>query len=307
MKKDIIRTEINVMNNRVSILRINDNDYSSLTDLARYVNSEEPKIPIQTWMRNKNVVSFLGLWEKIHNANFKGIEFTTFENEAGKNSFYLSPQKWIKETNAIGIISKSGNNGGTYARSDIALEFASWLSPEFKLYLITEFERLKKNEAYQNKLEWHANRILAKANYIIHTDAIKNNIVPNLTDKQKNFIYAEEADVLNVALFGMTAKEWKARNPELADNGNIRDYTDLLHLIILNNLENINATLIKKGITQKERLITLNEMAKTQIEILSRNKSIKELESLEKKVNNRNCKNIIVGSCRSSNTTFNRQ
>ena len=286
MKKDIIKTEIKVMNNKVSILRINDNDYISLTDLARYVNEEEPKIPIQTWMRNKNVVSFLGLWEKIHNVNFKGIEFTTFENEAGKNSFYLSPQKWIKETNAIGIISKSGNNGGTYAHSDIALEFASWLSPEFKLYLITEFERLKKNEAYQSKLEWHANRILAKANYIIHTDAIKNNIVPNLTDKQKNFIYAEEADVLNVALFGMTAKEWRAENPELADNGNIRDYTDLLHLIILNNLENINATLIKKGILQKERLITLNEMAKTQIEILSRNKSIKKLESLEKKVNN---------------------
>ena len=290
MKKDIIKTEIKVMNNKVSILRINDNDYISLTDLARYVNEEEPKIPIQTWMRNKNVVSFLGLWEKIHNVNFKGIEFTTFENEAGKNSFYLSPQKWIKETDAIGIISKSGNNGGTYAHSDIALEFASWLSPEFKLYLITEFERLKKNEAYQNKLEWHANRILAKANYIIHTDAIKNNIVPNLTDKQKNFIYAEEADVLNVALFGMTAKEWRAENPELADNGNIRDYTDLLHLIILNNLENINATLIKKGISQKERLITLNEMAKTQIEILSRNKSrnksIKKLESLEKKVNN---------------------
>ena len=286
MKKDIIKTEIKVMNNKVNILRINDNDYISLTDLARYVNEEEPKIPIQTWMRNKNVVSFLGLWEKIHNVNFKGIEFTTFENEAGKNSFYLSPQKWIKETDAIGIISKSGNNGGTYAHSDIALEFASWLSPEFELYLITEFERLKKNEAYQNKLEWHANRILAKANYIIHTDAIKNNIVPNLTDKQKNFIYAEEADVLNVALFGMTAKEWRARIPELADNGNIRDYTDLLHLIILNNLENINATLIKKGISQKERLITLNEMAKTQIEILSRNKSIKELESLEKKVNN---------------------
>ena len=290
MKKDIIKTEINVMNNKVSILRINDNDYISLTDLARYVNEEEPKIPIQTWMRNKNVVSFLGLWEKIHNVNFKGIEFTTFENEAGKNSFYLSPQKWIKETGAIGIISKSGNNGGTYAHPDIALEFASWLSPEFKLYLITEFERLKKNEAYKSKLEWHANRILAKANYIIHTDAIKNNIVPNLTDKQKNFIYAEEADVLNVALFGITAKEWRTQNPELADNGNIRDYTDLLHLIILNNLENINAELIKKEIAQKERLITLNEIAKNQIEILSNNKSIKELESLEKKVNNENYK-----------------
>ena len=290
MKNDIVKTEINVMKNKVRILRINENDYISLTDLARYANPEEPKIPIQTWMRNKNVVSFLGLWEKIHNINFKGIEFTTFENEAGKNSFYLSPQKWIKETNAIGIISKSGNSGGTYAHSDIALEFASWLSPEFKLYLITEFERLKKNEAYQNKLEWHANRILSKANYIIHTDAIKKNIVPNLTDKQKNFIYAEEADVLNVALFGVTAKEWRNQNPGLAVNGNIRDYTDLLNLIILNNLENINATLIKKGISQRERLITLNKMAKNQIEILSNNKSIKELVILEKKVNDKDYK-----------------
>lgn len=213
-------------------------------------------------MRNKNVVSFLGLWEKLHNINFKGIEFTTFENEAGKNSFYLSPQKWIKETNAIGIISKSGNNGGTYAHSDIALEFASWLSPEFKLYLIQEFERLKNNEAYQQKIEWHASRVLTKVNYLIHTDAIKNNIIPTLTDKQKNFIYAEEADVLNVALFGLTAKEWKTKNPKLALTGNMRDYTDLLHLIILNNLENINAQLIKNGTNQKERLIMLNETAK---------------------------------------------
>jgi len=288
MAKDIIEAEINVINNKVRILRINGNDYISLTDLARYANPEEPKIPIQTWMRNKNVVSFLGLWEKLHNIKFKGIEFTTFENEAGKNSFYLSPQRWIKETNAIGIISKSGNNGGTYAHSDIALEFASWLSPEFKLYLIQEFERLKTNEAYQQKMEWHANRILTKVNYLIHTDAIKNNIVPNLTDKQKNFIYAEEADVLNVALFGMTAKEWKDKNPELAELGNMRDYTDLMHLIILNNLENINAQLIKSGITQKERLITLNETAKSQIEILNNNKNIKELENMENKVNKNN-------------------
>ena len=222
------------------------------------------------------------------------ISKTKFGNSRfiyGNNSFAMSPTQWIKRTNAVGIISKGGRYSiGTYAHPDIAFEFASWLSPEFKLYLITEFERLKKQEAYKEKLEWHANRILAKANYIIHTDAIQNNIVPNLTDKQKNFIYAEEADVLNVALFGMTAKEWRARNPELADNGNIRDYTDLLHLIILNNLENINATLIKKGISQKERLITLNEMAKTQIEILNKNKSIKELESLEKKVNNNDYK-----------------
>lgn len=288
MSRDIVKAEIKVMNNKVRILRVNEKDYISITDLARYANPEEPKIPIQTWMRNKNVVSFLGLWEKLHNVNFKGIEFTTFENEAGKNSFYLSPQKWIKETNAIGIISKSGNNGGTYAHSDIALEFASWLSPEFKLYLIQEFERLKTNEAYQNKIEWHANRVLTKVNYLIHTDAIKNNIVPNLTDKQKNFIYAEEADVLNVALFGMTAKEWRDKNQKLAVSGNMRDYTDLLHLIILNNLENINAQLIKSGISQKERLIMLNETAKSQIEILNNNKNIKELENLENQVNRNN-------------------
>ena len=193
----------------------------------------------------------------------------------------MSPQKWIKETNAIGIISKSGNNGGTYAHSDIAFEFASWLSPEFKLYLITEFERLKKNEAYQNKIEWHANRVLAKANYLVHTNAIKNVIVPTLTDKQKRFIYADEADILNVALFGMTAKEWRESNPELADNGNIRDYTDLLHLVILNNLENINAELIKMNIPQSEILIRLNATARKQIELLQNNKNIKVLDKLK--------------------------
>ena len=209
MKKDFIKVEMMVKNNRVSVIKINGNEYISLTDLARYVNPEEPKIPIQTWMRNKNVISFLGLREQMHNSNFKGIEFETFENEAGKNSFYLSPQKWINTTNAIGIISKSGNNGGTFAHVDIAFEFASWLSPEFKLYLIQEFERLKKNEAFQNKIDWQANRMLAKVNYLIHTDSIKRNIIPILTEKQKNFVYAEEADVLNVALFGMNAKEWR--------------------------------------------------------------------------------------------------
>ena len=193
MKKDFIKVEMMVKNNRVSVIKINGNEYISLTDLARYVNPEEPKIPIQTWMRNKNVISFLGLREQMHNSNFKGIEFETFENEAGKNSFYLSPQKWINTTNAIGIISKSGNNGGTFAHVDIAFEFASWLSPEFKLYLIQEFERLKKNEAFQNKIDWQANRMLAKVNYLIHTDSIKRNIIPILTEKQKNFVYGEEA------------------------------------------------------------------------------------------------------------------
>ena len=239
-------------------------------------------------MRNKDVISYLGLWESIHNENFKGVEFDTFKNEAGSNKFKISPQKWIRETNAIGIISKSGNNGGTYARSDIALEFASWLSPEFKLYVIQEFQRLKKNEAYQNKIDWHANRVLAKVSYVVHTDAIKSIIVPTLTEKQKKFVYAEEADVLNVALFGMTAKEWRERNPKLAENGNIRDYTDLLHLVILNNLQNTNAELIEEKIPQGERLVRLNHSARRQMKVLKDNKNIKDLELLQKQVNEEN-------------------
>ena len=256
-------------------------------DLARYADEDDPRYPIQNWMRNKDVISYLGLWESIHNENFKGVEFDTFKNEAGSNKFKISPQKWIRETNAIGMISKSGNNGGTYARSDIALEFASWLSPEFKLYVIQEFQRLKKNEAYQNKIDWHANRVLAKVSYVVHTDAIKSIIVPTLTEKQKKFVYAEEADVLNVALFGMTAKEWRKSNPNLAEDGNIRDYTDLLHLVILSNLENINAELIEMGIPQSERLIRLNDMAKKQMELLRKNKSLKNLEYIENKVNDK--------------------
>ena len=285
MKQEIIKSELEVNDNKIKVITIDNKEFISLTDLARYANPEEPKIPIQTWMRNKDVIAYLGLWEKLNNENFKGHEFTTFENLAGKNSFYMSPQKWIKETNAIGIISKSGNNGGTYARSDIALEFASWLSPEFKLYVIQEFERLKKNEAYQNKIDWHANRVLAKVSYVVHTNAIKSVIVPTLTEKQKKYVYAEEADVLNVALFGITAKEWRESNPEIADKGNIRDYTDLLHLVILNNLENINAELIEMEIPQNERLIRLNNMARKQMELLKNNKTFNNLEYIENKVN----------------------
>ena len=280
MNKDNIKAEIVVKEQRISVLRIDNKEFISLTDLARYANPEEPKIPVQAWMRNKDVISYLGLWEKLNNENFKGHEFETFENEAGKHSFYMSPQKWIKETNAIGIISKSGNNGGTFAHSDIAFEFASWLSPEFKLYLIQEFERLKKNESYQYKIDWSANRMLAKTNYRIHTDSIKQNIIPKLTESQKKYVYAEEADVLNVALFGMTAKEWKENNPDL--KGNIRDYTDLKHLLILCNLENINAELINDNIPQNERLIKLNNSAIRQMKVLENDKNIKELETLNK-------------------------
>ena len=287
MNNDIIKTEMMVNDQKINVLRINNNDYISLTDLARYADNEEPRLPIRDWMRNKDVISFLGLWEQLKNEYFKGGEFATFKNEAGSNKFKMSHQKWIRETNAIGIISKSGRyDGGTFAHPDIAFEFASWLSPEFRLYVIQEFQRLKKNEAYQNKLDWHANRVLTKVNYLVHTDAIKSFIVPTLTEKQKRFVYAEEADVLNVALFGVTAKEWREKNPSVADKGNIRDYTDLLHLVILNNLENINAELIGIGMSQKERLIKLNCMAKRQMDLLSNNKSFDNLQYIEYKINN---------------------
>ena len=289
MSKDLVKTEINVIDNKIGIMRIGDVDYISLTDLARYADAEEPRFPIRDWMRNKEVISYLGLWESMNNKNFKGGEFATFKNEASSNKFKMSPQKWIKETNAIGIVSKSGRyDGGTFAHPDIAFEFASWLSPEFKLYLIKEFERLKSNEMYQQKIEWHANRLLSKLNYVVHTDAVKNYIVPTLTEEQKRFVYAEEADVLNVALFGMTAKEWRQENTELAKKGNIRDYTDLLHLVILNNLENTNAEFIKLGMSQSERLISLNNSARNQMEILKNNNGIKELELLQKRINENN-------------------
>lgn len=284
MNKDNVKAQMIVKDQVINIIRIDDNEYISLTDLARYADEDDPRYPIQNWMRNKDVISYLGLWESINNEKFKGVEFDTFKNEAGSNKFKISPQKWIRETNAVGMISKSGNNGGTYARSDIAFEFASWLNPEFKLYLIQEFQRLKKNEAYQNKIDWHANRVLAKVSYIVHTDAIKSIIVPTLTEKQKKFIYAEEADVLNVALFGITAKEWRNKNPKLAENGNIRDYTDLLHLVILNNLENINAELIKMNISQSDRLVKLNNIAKKQMELLKNNDSLKKLEYVKENV-----------------------
>ena len=276
MKKEIAKTKIKVKDNLVGIMRIGDIDYISLTDLARYKNPIEPKDVVKNLLRTKTNIEYLALWEQMHNPNVKGVEIDTFKNEAGTHYFTMSPQRWIKETNAIGIVSKSGNNGGTYAHPDIAFEFASWISPEFNLYLITEFERLKQNEGYQNKIEWSVRRELAKTNYRIHTDSIKENIVPSLTEKQKQYVYANEADILNVALFGKTAKEWKEENPEL--NGNMRDYANILQLVILSNLENINSELIKQGMSQKQRLERLNEIAKRQGEILQNNNGIKQIE-----------------------------
>ena len=282
MKQDII-SNLKVNNTDIRIMRVDNEDYISLTDLARYVNNEEPSEVIRNWMSNKNSFAFYSLWEELNNKNFNYVESHVIKiNEVPYNRFTMTPKRWCSKFNSIGIVTKAGKySSGTFAHPDIAFEFASWLSPEFKLYLIQEFQRLKKSESYQNKIEWQANRTLAKVNYLVHTNAISEHIVPTLTDKQIRYVYAEEADVLNVALFGMTAKEWRDTNPSLAKTGNIRDYTDLLHLVILNNLENINATLIKMNISQSDRLIQLNELARKQLELLYNNKPIKELERIQ--------------------------
>lgn len=288
MNKDNIKTEIMVKEQKVSVIRIDNKEYISLTDLAKYANKEDSSGVIRNWMSNKNSFEFYSLWEELNNPNFNSVESHIIKNEeVPYNRFTMTPKRWKEKFNAIGIIPSSGKySQGTFAHTDIAFEFASWLSPEFKLYLITEFERLKKNEAYQNKIDWHANRVLTKVSYAVHTDAIKSIIIPTLTDKQKKFVYAEEADVLNVALFGMTAKEWKENNPEISNKGNIRDYADLIHLVILNNLENINAELIEMKIPQYERLIKLNNMAKKQMKLLKNNKSFNNFESIENRINN---------------------
>ncbi len=231
-------------------------------------------------MRNKSTIEFLGLWEKINNPNFKPTEFDRFKNQSGGNTFMLPPQRWIVSTNAIGIISKSGRYGGTFAHVDIALEFASWMSPEFRLYVMTEFERLKKLEQKQGG--WDLKRLLSKINYNIHTDAIKNNLIPEaVTKKQMNIIYADEADIINVALFGMTAKEWRTKNRY--KEGNIRDYANVAELVCLVNLENLNSTYINECIPQKERLIKLNQIAINQMSLLTSDTRIKKLENISKK------------------------
>ena len=251
----------------INISIVDNEEYISLTDIARYKNIENPKGVIQNWLRNRNTIEFLGIWELIHNPNFKGIEFEAFKKEAGLNSFTLAPQKWIESTDAMGLVSKSGKGGGTYAHRDIAFEFASWVSVEFKIYLIQEFERLKENE--QREIGWSAKRELNRINYRIHTDAIKNNLIPKeLTSKQVNLVYAEEADVLNMALFGMTAKEWREKNPN--KKGNIRDYASINELICLANLENTNSIFINEGMKQPDRLYKLNQIAISQMKILTK-------------------------------------
>lgn len=261
----------------ITTIKVGKEDYISLTDIARKKNAEEPKDVVKNWMRSRTTIEFLGLWEQLNNPDFKGVEFDSFLFEAGSNSFTLSPTKWIEATNAKGIISKMGNNGGTYAQKDIAFEFASWVSSGFKLYLIKEFQRLKEDENNRLKLEWNLQRTLAKVNYHIHTDAIKEKLIPpTITRKQASFTYANEADLLNVALYGSTAKEWREANPDL--EGNIRDHSTIEQLVVLSNLESINAVLIHQGLPQSERLIQLNQIAITQMKSLVNAKGLKGLK-----------------------------
>ena len=262
------KSEIIVRDVAIKTITVNGVDYICITDVAKQKNSVDPNGVIANWMRNRNTVEFLGIWETIHNPSFNPLEFEGFRKEAGLNAFTLSPTRWITATNAIGIISHAGRNGGTYAQTDIAFEFASWISVEFRLYLVKEFQRLKAEE--QKLLGWTAKRELSKINYHIHTDAIKSHLIPaEVTREQANIIYAEEADVLNVAMFGMTAKQWRDANPEL--KGNIRDYATINELICLSNMENINAVLINDGIPQGERLVKLNQIAIQQMQVLEAN------------------------------------
>lgn len=269
-KMDVKGTEITVLRNEAE-------DFISLTDIARHKDAENTDTIIQNWMRNRNTIELLGFWKSIYNPNFKPLEFEGFRKQAGLNSFVMTPKRWIETTNAIGIISKSGRYGGTFAHKDIAFEFASWISIEFKLYVIKEFQRLKADENDRLKLEWNIQRTLAKINYHIHTDAIRENLIPNeLSKSQISFVYANEADLLNMALFGLTAKQWRDANPD--KDGNVRDQATIEQLVVLSNLESINAVLINQGLSQSERLKQLNQIAITQMKSLVGNQHMKKLK-----------------------------
>jgi hypothetical protein len=268
---------INVKGTEITVFQGEVNDYISLTDIARYKEASNMDAIIQNWLRNRNTIELLGFWETMYNPDFKPLEFEGFRKQAGLNSFVMTPKRWIENTNAIGITSKSGRYGGTFAHQDIAFEFASWISIEFKLYIIKEFQRLKADENDHLKLEWNLQRTLAKVNYHIHTDAIKENLIPKeLSKAQTSFVYANEADLLNVALFGITAKQWRDANPKA--EGNIRDTATIEQLVVLSNLESINAVLINQGSEQPERLKQLNQIAITQMKSLVANKQIKKLK-----------------------------
>ena len=276
-----VKSTINANGVEIRVASSNEADYISMTDIAKKRNPEFPADVVKNQLRSRSTIEFLGLWEKIYNPDFKLVEFDQFKNAAGENSFVLTPQKWISTTNAIGITSKSGRYGGTYAHSDISFEFASWISPEFKLYIIKDYQRLKADESHAKSLDWNIKREITKSNYRIHTDAIKENLIPNLTPQQIACKYASEADLINVALFGQTAKQW--RNQHSESKGNIRDEATIEQLIVLANLESLNAEYIREGISPAERLSKLNKIAIYQLNSLWNNslKSIEKLKSLK--------------------------
>ncbi|MBU6340105.1 MAG: KilA-N domain-containing protein [Bacteroidetes bacterium] len=270
------KATINVQGLAVTIISQSQDDFISITDIARHRDAERSDYILQNWLRNRSTIEFIGLWEQLHNPHFNSIEFDGIKNMAGSNSFSLTPKRWIETTNAIGIVSKTGRYGGTYAHKDIAFEFASWISAEFKMYLIVEFQRLKEDENRRLSLEWNLNRTLAKLNYRIHTDAIKTHIIPDsITKEQESIVYASEADLLNVALFGLTALQWRKQNPD--KEGNIRDYSTIEQLLVLANLESMNAEFIRMGLPQNERLRNLNAIAIQQLKSLTGNPNVKKL------------------------------
>ena len=269
--------KIEVQGTAISIYKGDREDYFSLTDIARHKNPNQTDDVIKNWMRNRNTIELLGFWEQLYNPDFKPVEFDGFRKQSGLNSFVLTPKRWIETTNAIGIISKPGRYGGTYAHKDIAFEFASWISIEFKLYIIKEFQRLKEEETDRKQLDWNLQRTLAKVNYTIHTDAIKENLIPpKLSKKEISWVYASEADMLNMALFGNTAADWRKNNPDA--KGNMRDHATIEQLVVLSNLESINAVLIRQGLSAEDRLEQLNDIAITQITSLLNHANLKKLK-----------------------------
>jgi hypothetical protein len=253
-----------------------EDDYISLTDIARYHNPELPGYVIQNWMRNRSTIEFLGLWEELNNPDFNCVDFEAIKQEAGSNSFAMTPKKWIRDAHAIGIKSKQGRYAATFAHKDIAFEFASWISPEFKLYIIKDYQRLKEDEGHRLALDWNVKRILVSANYKIHTDAIKENLIPpELSKQQQGYVYADEADLLNVVLFGKTARQWRTEHP--GTKGNIRDYATIEQFLVLTNLENLNAYLVKQGVPQPERMKKLRDTVVYQLKTLAESKGAREL------------------------------
>ncbi|MDI1247731.1 MAG: KilA-N domain-containing protein [Lacunisphaera sp.] len=270
---------IDVQGTAIRVLSVNKDDYICITDIARHKNQEGMDDIIRTWLRNRNTIEYLGVWERLNNPAFNPVEFDGFRVQAGLNRFILTPKEWIEKTGAIGIIAKQGRYGGTYAHKDIAFEFAAWVSVEFKLYLIKEFQRLKNDESDRLKLGWNLQRTLAKINYQIHTDAIRDELIPaSITNQQASFIYADEADLLNVALFGQTARQWRAAHPGAPASENIRDQATAEQLIVMSNLESVNSVLIRQGLPQADRLVRLNEAAIFQLRSLSKNNNAKRLQ-----------------------------